>query len=182
MRLASCIAFILLSLLSKAQSPAAPINGEFVSLKPMANLSPDDPEVKWFHEGRLLVRNNEAILDKVPVAIKYRKKRIQPWTAVSSTYRARFFEKNGHTFVAMRLFQSDYIVVPVPVGRIDPYDEVRVYPVSFFSGRIEIDGVLYKRKALSRATRERLLPLLAQETVEGKEARQSPLRCRNLDG
>ena len=42
-------------------------DGEYVGLEKMPNLSPDDRSAAWFHENTLLIRNDEAILQKVPV-------------------------------------------------------------------------------------------------------------------
>jgi hypothetical protein len=50
------------------------INSDYVGLEKMENVSPDDPAARWFHENRLLVRNNEAILEKVPIIIEHRQK------------------------------------------------------------------------------------------------------------
>ena len=90
------------------------INGEYVSVEPMESLSPDDPETKWFHEGTLVVRNNEAILDKVPLTIRRGKRSYSASDGGFLAYRARFFEKDGHAFVAMRLIESDCVAVQVP--------------------------------------------------------------------
>jgi len=45
-------------------------DGAYVGCESMPNLSPEDPEPAWFHENTLLVRNGEAILDKVPIVIR----------------------------------------------------------------------------------------------------------------
>jgi hypothetical protein len=50
------------------------MDGEYVALEKLPNISPDDPGAKWFHENTLLVRNNEAILDMAPVWFKGGKK------------------------------------------------------------------------------------------------------------
>lgn len=116
-----------------------------------------------------MVRNNEAILDKVLLTIKRGKRSYSASDGGFLTYRAKFFEKDGNAFVAMRLFESDYAALPVSTNNsapYDPYGEVKVYPVSFASGEIEIDGVRYKRKTLSRVDRQRLLDLLSNEPLE----------------
>jgi hypothetical protein len=128
----------------------------------MENVSPDDTEARWFHENRLLIRNNDAILDKAPIFIKHGKKSYSASDGGFLTYRARFFEKDGHPFVELRLFESDYVFFPVR----DPYSEITIHPVTFVSGSIAIDGVRYQRKELDRTTREHLLDLLSQEPME----------------
>jgi hypothetical protein len=59
------------------------------------------------------------------------------------SHRGRFFQKDGQTFVQLRLFQSDYVMIPV--GR-DPYKEIKTRRVKLVAGEIDIDGVRYRRK------------------------------------
>ncbi|MGZ4975435.1 MAG: hypothetical protein ACXWDN_21960, partial [Limisphaerales bacterium] len=96
-------------------------------------MSADDPGARWFHENTLLVRHNEAILDMVPVWFKGGKKFYSASDGGFLTYRARFFQRDGEAFVNFRLFQSDYIAVPV--GR-DPYKEITTRRVRFGSEEI----------------------------------------------
>jgi hypothetical protein len=49
-------------------------DGEYVGLERMGNLSPEDRDTKWFHENTLLIRNDEAILDEVPITIRHGRK------------------------------------------------------------------------------------------------------------
>jgi hypothetical protein len=49
-------------------------NGNYVGLKEETYVDPEEPDAKWFHENTLLVRNDEAILDEVPVVINHGKK------------------------------------------------------------------------------------------------------------
>lgn len=139
------------------------MDGAYVALESMPNISPDDPGAKWFHENTLLVRNNEAILDMVPVWFKERKKFYSASDGGFLTYRARFFQRDGETFVNLRLFQSDYIAVPVGA---DPYQEIKTRRVKFGSDEIYIDGVPYRRRAVSEIKRNYLLRLLDEEPLE----------------
>ena len=136
------------------------LDGEYVAFEKMPSISPDDPEVKWFHENTLLVKNNEAVLDMVPVSIRRGEKSYSASDGGFLTYRGRFFQKEGQTFVELRLFKSDYI--PIPVDR-DHYKEIKTRSVKLTGGKIEIDGVQYKRKTLREARRNELLQVLNDE-------------------
>jgi hypothetical protein len=146
---------------SRAQQQT--MDGEYVALEKLPNISPDDPGAKWFHENRLLVRNNEAILDMVPVWLKGGKKFYSASDGGFLTYRGRFFQKDGQTFVQLRLFQCHYVAIPV--GR-DPYQEIKTRGVKLVAGEIGIDGVHYRRRALNADELERLLRLLSQEPMK----------------
>ena len=139
------------------------MDGEYVALEKLPNISPDDPGATWFHENRLLVRNNEAILDMAPVRFKGGKKFYSASDGGFLIYRGRFFQKDGQTFVQLRLFQSDYVAIPV--GR-DPYKEIKTRSVKLVAGEIDIDGVHYRRKALNEDESQRLLRLLSEEPME----------------
>lgn len=71
-------------------------DGQYVGLEKMPNLTPDDRDAAWFHENTLLIRNDEAILDKVPVTIRHGKKTYSASDGGFLTYRARFAKKDGH--------------------------------------------------------------------------------------
>jgi hypothetical protein len=104
------------------------MDGDYIGLQSMPNISPDEKDAKWFHENKLLVRDKQVILDMSPVYYQRGKK----WHSASDggfmTYRGVFFRKDGEDFVRLRLFQSDY--VSFPVGH-KPYEELHVYPVKF---------------------------------------------------
>jgi hypothetical protein len=148
---------------SKPTTPRSAINRDYVGLEKMANLSPEDPQVEWFHQNTLLVKDNEAILDKVPISIKQRKKSYSASDGGFLTYRARFFEKDNQMFVGLRLIRCDYVLLPL--GH-DPYREIKTYPVKFLPGYVEIDGVQYKRKKSSGIRHGELLRLRSQEPME----------------
>lgn len=147
------------------------INGEYVALEAMPNISPDEPDAKWFHQNTLLVRNDEAILDMDPVYFK----RGQEFYSASDggflTYRGRFFKKDGQIFIELRLFESDY--VGFPVGS-DPYKEITTRIAKLDRGRIEIEGIRdertalikYRRTVLDKKRRKELLDLLGREPME----------------
>ena len=69
-----------------------------------------NPKAKWFHENRLLIRNDDAILDKVPVVVSHGKKGYSASDGGFFTYRGRFSKKDDQIFVALRLCQSDYVL------------------------------------------------------------------------
>jgi hypothetical protein len=143
-------------------------DGEYVGLERMPNLSPEDRDTSWFHENTLLIRNDEAILDKVPITIRHGEKTYSASDGGFLTYRARFIRKDGQSFVVLRLFQSDYIAVPL--NKHDRYTEIKTYPVKFVSGRIEFDGVTYKPGALDKIEVDRLVHLLSTEPLEKTNA------------
>lgn len=147
-------------------------DGEYVGLERMPNLSPEDRDAQWFHENTLLIRNDEAILDKVPIVIRERKKEYSASDGGFLTYRARFTSKDGQSIVAMRLFQSDYVAaLREKSGKaVDPYAELETYPVKFVSGRMEIGGVQYRRRVLGKIELDRLVQLLGSEPLERTNA------------
>lgn len=141
-------------------------DGEYVGSEKLPNLSPEEPGTKWFHENRLIVRNGEAIVDKVPVSTHHGRKVYEAADGGFLTYRARFVRKDGQSFVAMRLFQSEYVMFSK--DKRDVYREIKTYPARFVSGHIEIDGVRYRRTVLEKTTLDRLLHLLGTEPLEKK--------------
>ncbi len=100
-----------------------------------------EPGKKWFHENSLLIRDNEALLDKVPLKIVKGRKNYSASDAGFITYRGRFFDRDKDLFISLRPFDSDYIAFPI--GGCEPYSKVTVFPVKVTSRGIEIDGVLY---------------------------------------
>src|SRR5260221_33053 len=79
-------------------------DGEYVGLEKLPNLTPDVQDVKWFHESTLLIRNDEAILDKVPVAVLHGKKTYSASDGGFLTYRAKFTRKEAAVRGGVRLF------------------------------------------------------------------------------
>ena len=130
----------------------------------MPNLTPEDPRAAWFHENTLLIRNDEAILDKVPIVIQKGKKGYSSSDGGFTTYRARFSMSDGKSFVAMRMCQSDYLIFPA--DKHDQYTEIKSYPLKLEAGRIEINGVVYRPAKLKRTELERLLKLLDTEPLQ----------------
>jgi len=133
-------------------------DGEYVALEPMPNLTPDDRIARWFHENTLLVRNDEAVIDKAPIVMRKNKKEESSADGGFFTYRARFIRKDGQTFVVLRLFQSDYVTFPP--GKHDQYTELKTYLVKLFAGKIEFDGVTYTPAVLDKSKSDRLLQFL----------------------
>ena len=145
-------------------------DGTYVGLQAETYSDPDDPEARWFHENRLLIRNDDAILDKVPVVVSHGKRGYSASDGGFFTYRVRFSRKDGQIFVALRLCQSDYVVFPA--DKHDQYTEIKTYPVKVVSGRIEFDGVIYKPAALKKIDLSRLEQLLNTEPLEKNDARR----------
>ncbi len=141
----------------------SPLNGDYVGLQSEASLTPDEKDTEWFHENTLLVRDNQAILDMVPVFFKHGEKGYSASDGGFLTYPGKFFQENGHDFVALRLFQSDYIIFRV--GQ-KPYNEVKVYPVKYAADEIEINGVHYKRTTLDQQKQKYLLDLMKREPAD----------------
>ena len=130
-------------------------DGEYIGREPMPNLTPEDLGSAWFHENTLVVRNDEAILDKVPIVIQKGRKGYSASDGGFMTYRVRFSSNGGNSFVALRLCKSDYLIFPA--NKHDQYMEINSYPVKVASGRIEINGVVYRPTKLKK---DKLVPLL----------------------
>ncbi len=139
-------------------------DGEYVGLEKLPNLTPEDRDVTWFRENTLVIRNDEAILDKVPITIRHGKRTYSASDGGFLTYRARFIKKGPDVSLALRLFESMYILFPR--DKHDQYTEVKSLPVKFVSGQIEIDGVRYRHTALDKDRLNRLLDLLSKEPLE----------------
>lgn len=144
-------------------------DGEYVGLQPMPSLTPEDRDTAWFHENRLLIRSDEAILDMVPITIRHAQRGYSASDGGFFTYRAKFSREQARPVVALRLVQADYalIVVRNPDGsKYDAYSEIKTYAVTFSAGVIKINGVRYKRTKFDESTRERLLHVLDSEPME----------------
>ena len=139
-------------------------DGEYVGLEKLPNLTPDVQDIKWFHENTLLIRNDEALLDKVPVAVLHGKKTYSASDGGFLTYRAKFTRKDRQNFVSLRLFESDYVMFPA--DKHDQYTEIKTYAVTFASNQIQFDGVRYKPNKAETWKLDRLLPLLNIESLE----------------
>lgn len=150
------------------QRTTLPISGDFIGIQHDESQSPDEPGVKWFHENTLVVRGNEAVLDEVPFTVSKGRKTYSASDGGFATCRGRFFEKDGKTFISLRLFQSDYIIFPVPVNgpRPDPYRAIRTYSVEVVSGELVIEGVRYKRKVLKKNITLQMLRYLKEQPLE----------------
>jgi hypothetical protein len=142
-------------------------DGEYVGLEKMSNLTPEDRNAAWFHENTLIIRNDEAILDKVPVSIRHGEKTYSASDGGFLTYRARFTSKGGQSVVELRLFQSDYVAFRT--DKHDQYTEIKTYPVTLVSDQIEFGGVRYKRSKVEAYKLDWLLPLLRIEPLEVSE-------------
>ena len=139
--LALFLAIVLVpSALSSLQNPAS-LSGDYVGLQSLPNLTPDEKDTKWFHENRLFVRDNQVLLDVIPVFFQRGKKFYSASDGGFLTYRGEFFKKENRLFVRLRMFQSDYVAIRV--GE-QPYREVKIYSVKYSGNQIEINGVFYR--------------------------------------
>jgi len=122
---------------------------------------------KWFHENSLLIKNGEAVLDKVPVVIIKDKKAYSASDGGFITYRGRFFQRDKQQLISLRPFESDYITFPLQRrDPCDPYSKVTVVPVEMTQRGLLIDGVFYRNKALPQQKREQLSQWLQSEPME----------------
>jgi hypothetical protein len=135
--------------------------GEFVGMEEIKDY---EPGKKWFHENSLLIKDNEAVLDKVPVEIVKGRKQYSASDGGFITYRGRFSRRDGKLFVTLRPFDSDYIIFPI--GGCEPYSKVTSFPVEMGRRGIEIDGVLYRATQFSKEKGERLANKLQNEPME----------------
>ncbi len=142
------------------------VNGEFVGMEEIKNYA---PRQKWFHENSLLIRDNDVILDKVPLHVVKGKKQYSASDGGFITYRGQFFHKDGQVFISLRPFESDYIIFPT--GGCEPYSKVTTFRVEFTTHGIEIDGVLYRAATFSKQKTERLSQKLQNEPMEYTGAR-----------
>jgi hypothetical protein len=141
-------------------------DGNYVELEKMPNISPDDPRGEWFHENTLVVRNDEAILDKVPIVVHNGEKEYSASDGGFLTFRAKFLKKDADTVIVLRMCQSDYIV-----WRINPrdrYKEIKTYPIKSSSDQIEFQGVTYKMAEVEKTKLRGLIHLLDTEPLEKK--------------
>lgn len=159
--------------LAVAQPQSVVRDGDYVGLQKMPNLSPNDRQAGWFHENTLVIRKDEAILEKVPITIRHGEKSYSASDGGFLTYRARFTKKDGQTVVQMRLFESDYVMFPV--GKHDQYTEIKTSPVTFVSEQIEFDDVRYKLSKVESWKLDRLVPLLSLEPLESSDAHLPPI-------
>jgi len=137
------------------------LTGEFVGMEEMKDY---EPGKKWFHENNLLIKDNEAVLDKVPVEIVKGQKQYSASDGGFITYRGRFSPRDGKIFVALRPFESDYIIFPT--GGCEPYSKVTTFRAEIGPRGIEIDGVLYRATKFSKETMEQLSSRLQNEPME----------------
>src|SRR5215472_14599645 len=133
-------------------------DGNYVGLEKMPNISPDEPKASWFHENTLVIRNDEAILDKVPVVFLNGKKEYSASDGGFMTFRGRFVKKDGATIIMLRMCDSDYIMLPV--NPQDRYKEVKTYPLKLGADKIEFAGVTYKIGKVKKYKLTGLLHLL----------------------
>jgi hypothetical protein len=158
---------------TSARNQSVVKDGDYVGLEKMPNLSPDDRDARWFHENTLIIRNDEAILENVPITIRHGQKSYSASDGGFLTYRARFARKDGLSIIQMRLFKSDYVIFPS--DKHDQYTEIKEYPVTLGSDQIEFAGVRYKPSKVEPWKLNLLLPLLGLEPLEASDANLPPI-------
>jgi hypothetical protein len=87
------------------------------------------------------------------------------------TFRAKFVKKEGKPVIMLRMCQSDYLGVTVPVNpyeRQNRYKEIKTYPVELNSDRIEFNGVTYRVAKVQKNELDRLVDPLHTEPLEKK--------------
>jgi hypothetical protein len=141
-------------------------DGNYMGLEKMPNISPDDPRAEWFHENTLVIRNDEAILDKVPIVVYNGVKEYSASDGGFLTFRAKFLKKDADTVVVLRMCQSDYIALPI--NPQDRYKEIKTHPLKLSSDKIEFQGVTYKIAKVEKARLQGLIHLLDSEPLEKK--------------
>jgi len=124
-------------------------DGDYVGLEPMQSESPLLPDALWYHENTIVLRNGELILDKDPIWIQNGKKGHSAADGGFMTYRGRLLSRNGHLYVALRPFASDYILFPVGPGACEPYSNIDIFPVKVTENGFWINGVFYTKQAVA---------------------------------
>jgi hypothetical protein len=142
-------------------------DGDYVAREKIPHPIPGDRNAAGFHKNTLVIRNNNAILEKVPVCIRDGKEDFN-CDGNFLTYRAKFARKDAQVIVSLRLFNSRYEVFPA--GKHDQYTEIKTYPVTILPGQIEFAGVRYKANKAETWKLDWLLPLLAYESLESSDA------------
>jgi hypothetical protein len=153
--------------LSDVRAPVVS-DGAYIGLEKMPSLTPEDPATAWFHENTLVIRNGEAILDKVPITMRHGSKTYQAADGGFLTYRARFIVKDGVNVVQLRLIDSMYIIFRR--DQHDQYSQIETYPVTFTAGSIEFEGVRYRPTVLKKVALDRLVHLLNTEPLDKANA------------
>jgi hypothetical protein len=137
-----------------------PLDGYFLGMEEIKKYEPGE---KWFHEDRLLIRDGQAVLDKVPLRLLKGGKQYSHSDGGFITYRGRFFLRDQKLFISLRPFESMYIVF---LRTCEPYSKVTVFPVQTTSGNLEFEGVLYHPATFSKEIGEQLALKLRNEPME----------------
>lgn len=122
-----------------------PADGTYIGRQKMKE--PASNEGVWYYENILFVKDGEAILEKVPINV------IKGETLHSASdggfwsYRLRFTNKQGKSFVMMRLFRTDYVYIPKDHRS---YSDIKTYPVKITAHGFTIDETSYKPYTLSK--------------------------------
>lgn len=124
-------------------------DGNYVGLEPMQSESPHLPDALWYHENTIVLRNGELILDKNPILIQNGIKSHSASDGGFITYRGRLLSKNGHLYVALRPFASDYFFFPVGPGACEPYSNIDIFPVKVTEKGFWINGVFYTKQPVA---------------------------------
>ena len=138
--------------------------GNYLGVAAMGVLDPSEPKDQWFHECTMIVRDNNAVIDMLPVVIHKGRKGYSSSDGGFLTYRARFEIKGSDAVAEMRLMKSDYLIFPA--GETDHYSKIESFPVTVHDDQVTIRDVRYKPAAIKKDRLDELLKLLKTEPLE----------------
>jgi hypothetical protein len=146
-------------------------NIECVGLESMESITPEDKNIKWFHENHLVIKNGLVSLSKSPICIKNGQK----WYSASDggfyIYSGKLKKERKEYYIEIKLKQADYVARRI---RFNPekakkyknhkkwtmekqfengiYEYVEEKPlkmrVIISNGNLIIDNVVYKNKKI----------------------------------
>lgn len=121
------------------------VDGEYIGLEKMPNLSPYDKDAQWFHENTLTIKGNKVTLKKVPIIIKKGEKEYSASDGGFYTYKGNIVFSKGKRILILVLVNSDYVPVRVDEGN-DRHKPEQLKIDIKKDGSLFIAGVLYKKK------------------------------------
>jgi hypothetical protein len=123
------------------------VDGDYMGLEKMANLSPYNKDAQWFHENTLTIKGNKVTLEKVPIIIKKGKKEYSASDGGFYTFEGNINLSKGKQILILKLINSDYAPVRVS-GNNDSPAQLKIDIKK--DGSLFIEGVLYKKKSITR--------------------------------
>jgi hypothetical protein len=168
--LAAALAFLVLPLLvappSLKAGSSSPIvkDGNYLGMAAMGAFDPSEPKDQWFHECTMVVRDNNAVIDMLPVVIHNGRKEYSASDGGFLTYRARFEIKGSEAVAEMRLMKSEYLVFRS--GETDHYSKIESFPITVRDNQVTILDVRYKPAVIKQDRLYELLNMLKTEPLE----------------